>query len=91
MEISSDDIRPVTDLKNKSAQLLRQVQQTRRPIVLTKDGKPAAVLLNVKAFGEQLASKRLARLLREAEKELAAGKGRDIDDFFSEFAKSHQL
>lgn len=91
MEILTDDIRPVTDLKNKLTQLLRRVQKTRRPILLTTDGKPAALLLDVKAFGEQLAPKRLARLLRQAEKEIIQGRGRDINDFFIEFAKAKQL
>jgi hypothetical protein len=38
-----------------------------------------------------LASKRLARLLEQAEKEIAEGKGRDIDEFFKEFAEAHKL
>jgi hypothetical protein len=38
-----------------------------------------------------LASRRLARLLKQAEKEIAEGKGRDIDEFFDEFARTHKL
>lgn len=91
MEIFAEDIRPAADLKKKSGQLLRQVQTTRRPILLTKNGKPTAVLIDVKEFAEQLASRRLARLLKQAEKEIAEGKGRDIDEFFNEFAKTHKL
>ena len=67
------------------------MENTRRPILLTKNGKPAAVLLNVKEFAEKLASKELALLLKEAEKEIADGKGRDLDEFFDEFAKAHKL
>jgi prevent-host-death family protein len=91
MEFFAEDIRPVADLKNKSNQLLRQVQTTRRPILLTKNGKPAAILVDVKEFAEKLASKRLTRMLKQAEKEIAKGKGRDIDEFFEEFAKAYQL
>lgn len=91
MEILTDDIRPAAELKNKSTQLLRQVQTTRRPILLTQKGRPAAVLVDVKEFAKKLASKRLARLLKQAEVEIAEGKGRDIDEFFDEFAKTHKL
>ncbi len=87
MQIFAEDIRPVADLKNKSSQLLRHVQTARRPILLTKKGKPTAVLVDVKEFAEKLASKELALLLKQAEKEVAEGKGRDID----EFAKTHKL
>jgi prevent-host-death family protein len=91
MQIYTEDIRPVADLKNKSSQLLRHVQTTRRPLLLTKKGKLTAVLVDVKEFADQLASKELALLLRESEKEVAEGKGRDIDEFFDEFAKTHKL
>jgi prevent-host-death family protein len=91
MEILAEDIRPAADLKKKSSQLLKQVQSTRRPIVLTKNGKPTAVLIDVKKFAEQLASTRLARLLQQAEEEIAEGKGRDIDEFFDEFAKAYKI
>jgi len=91
MQIFAEDIRPVADLKNKSSHLLRRVQNTRRPILLTKNGKPAAVLVNVKEFVEKLASKELAFLLKQAEKEIADGKGRELDEFFDEFAKTHKL
>jgi len=91
MQILVEDIRPTTDLKNKSNQLLRYVQKTRRPILLTKNGKPTAVLVDVKEFAKKLASKELTMLLKEAEKEVAQGKGRDIDEFFEAFAKAHKL
>ena len=91
MEIFANDIRPAKDLKNKSTQLLRQVQATRRPILLTQKGKPAAVLLDIKLFASQLASRKLQALLKEAENDFAAGKDRDINEFFEEFAKANNL
>lgn len=91
MQIFADDIRPASDLKSKAGQLLRQVQGTGRPILLTQKGKPAAVLVNVKEFTERLASKKLERLLNQAEAEMAQGKGRDLDEFYDEFSKTHKL
>lgn len=91
MQILTEDIRPIADLKTKSSQLLRHIQHTRRPVLLTKNGKPTAVLMDVKEFASKMASKELAVLLRQAEKEIASGKGRDIDEFFDEFARTHHL
>lgn len=91
MQIYAEDIRPVANLKNKSNQLLRHAQTTRRPILLTKKGKPTAAFVDVKEFADQPASKELALLLKEAEKEVAEGRGRDIDEFFEEFAAAHKL
>jgi prevent-host-death family protein len=50
MEILAEDIRPIAELKTKTGRLLRHVQSTRRPLLLTQKGKPTAVLLGVKEF-----------------------------------------
>ena len=91
MEILSEDIRPLSDLKHKTDQLLLHLQATRRPILFVEDGKPAAVLLGPQEFAEGMGSARLASLLRQAESEIAEGKGRNLDEFFTEFAKTHKL
>ncbi len=91
MEILAEDIRPIADLKTKTSRLLRHIQNTRRPLLLTQNGKPTAVLLDVKEFASQLASRNLQALLKQAETEIAEGKGRDINEFFEEFAKANKL
>ena len=37
-------IEPVTVLKTRSAELIRQAQETGQPIIITQNGKPTAVL-----------------------------------------------
>lgn len=91
MEILAEDIRPIADLKTKTKQLLRHAPSTRRPLLLTKKGKRAAVLVDVKEFALQLASRNMPALLKQAENEIAQGKGRDITEFFEEFAKANNL
>jgi len=91
MEILAEDIRPVSDLKNKSTQLVRRVQTTRRPVLLTKNGKPAVVLMDAAEFAAKLASMRMSSLLKEAERDIAEGKGRDLDEFFAEFARKNKI
>ena len=49
----TDDIRTVTELKRKTREILRQVHETRRPVVVTVNGKADAVLAaSVFHFGE---------------------------------------
>ena len=43
MKISTD-IKPVTQLKTRAADLLKQVNETHRPIVITQNGEPRAML-----------------------------------------------
>jgi prevent-host-death family protein len=46
----TDDIRSVTELKRKTREILDQVRQTGRPVVLTVNGKADAVLMDVEQF-----------------------------------------
>ncbi len=41
---TSTDIKPVTYLKPRAADMLKQINETHRPIVITQNGKPKAVL-----------------------------------------------
>ena len=43
--LPTDDIRSVTDLKRKTREILDQVRQTGRPVVLTVNGRADAVLM----------------------------------------------
>jgi len=40
----SRDIKPVTYLKSGAADLLKQINETHRPVIITQNGEPKAVL-----------------------------------------------
>ncbi len=44
------DIKPVSYLKSKSADLLKQINETHRPIIINQNGEPRAVLQVPKKF-----------------------------------------
>ena len=46
----SEDVRPVTDLKIKSAEILNQVRRNRRPVLLTRRGTGVAVLIDLAEY-----------------------------------------
>ena len=39
-----DDIQTLTEFKKNASKLIKQVQETKRPLVLTVNGKPAVVI-----------------------------------------------
>lgn len=74
----SQDIRPVSDLKSHGAELVRQVTEQHRPVVLSRHGRAVAVLLSVEEYeGMQdvVATSELRRALEEADAEIDAGHG----------------
>lgn len=46
----TNDIRPVTYLKSRAADLLKQINETRRPVIITQNGEPKAVLQDPESF-----------------------------------------
>lgn len=46
------DIQPISNLKRRTAELLRQLKETGDPIVLTRNGEPAAVIQDPAAYQE---------------------------------------
>ena len=46
----SEDILPVGEFKTHASRVIRRLQATKRPFVITQNGKPAAVLLTPAEF-----------------------------------------
>jgi prevent-host-death family protein len=51
-----DDIKPISEFRANSAAVIEQVRESGRPVVLTQNGRSAAVLLDVRVY-EQLMEK----------------------------------
>ncbi len=68
------DVRTVTEMKTRAARLLDQVNADRRPIVVTKDGKPRGVLLDVESYEEMRNAVGLMALALEGLDEVRSGR-----------------
>jgi prevent-host-death family protein len=80
----TEDFRTLTELKKDLLQILEQVHRTRRPIVVTRGGKPDVVILDAATYEERLKTVHLGRLLAEAHADVRAGRTRPADEFFAE-------
>jgi prevent-host-death family protein len=72
----SEDVIPVTDLKAHLSEVVRRVEDSGRPVVLTRHGRGVLVLMSVQAYeGLQDAQERLElrQAVEEAERDLAEG------------------
>ncbi len=64
-----------TVFRANAAELIEQVRDTRRPLVLTQGGHSAAVVPDVEEHDSLLEELDLLRDIRLAEKEIKSGKG----------------
>ncbi len=82
-----EDIKPVSELKMNTKEIFNQLHATKRPIIITVNGKPDVVLLDANEYEAQLKLLNLKILLDEAENDIRNNRIRSADDFFSEFDK----
>lgn len=69
----SADVRPVTEFRARTSAVLAQVHETKRPVVLTQNGRSSAVLLDVEVYEALMDELELLRHLQVAEAQAAAG------------------
>ncbi len=60
-------IRPVSDLRNNFAEITRDVQSSKEPVFLTKNGAGSIVVMSMEAYEEGLYESQVYDKLREAE------------------------
>lgn len=78
------EIIPVRDLRQETAAVLKRLQSSGQPVVITQRGRTAAVLLSADAYERSERERRLLRLLVRGEQEITAGIGYDLDDVLAE-------
>lgn len=70
----TEDIKPVTYMKSRAAELLKSVGETRRPVVITQNGEPKGVLLDVDSYQQLRDGTLLMKLAAQGEADLRAGR-----------------
>jgi prevent-host-death family protein len=78
----SQDIKPVTYLKTKAADLLRQINETHRPVIITQNGEPRAVLQDPKSYENMRNAIGLLKLISQGEDEIRRGQSKSQEDVF---------
>ena len=90
----TQDIQPLTTFRNNSVEFIQQLKATQRPIILTVNGKPEAVLQDPAAYQRLLdlaAEADAHEGIRQALEQQSQGKGRPAADFFEEMRTKHGI
>jgi prevent-host-death family protein len=70
----SKDIKSVTYLKSRAADLLKQINDTHRPVIITQNGEPKAVLQDPQSFEQMRNAIGLLKLIAQGEDDIKKGK-----------------
>ncbi|MDD5057426.1 MAG: type II toxin-antitoxin system Phd/YefM family antitoxin [Sideroxydans sp.] len=86
----STQIKPLSYLQDHTSQIIRDVSESREPLLITQDGEAKLVVMDVKSYEEHEQTVALLRILSLGNKEIEQGKFRDAEDVFAELDKTAQ-
>ena len=74
------NIRPVSDLRNHFAEITREVQLSKEPVFLTKNGVGSIVVMSMESYEQNRYDSMVYDKLREAELQAASTQERQSHD-----------
>ncbi|MDH3348719.1 MAG: type II toxin-antitoxin system Phd/YefM family antitoxin [Desulfobulbaceae bacterium] len=78
----TNDIKPVTYLKSRAADLLKQINETHRPVIITQNGEPKAVLQDAQSYEDMRNAIGILKLILQGETDIREGKVLSQGDVF---------
>lgn len=88
------DIQSLTTFRRRSGDFLKQLRKSKRPVVLTVNGKAAAVVQDAEAYQRLLDIAALADAgegIRQGSEDARKGRGQPAREFFKEFESRYGL
>ncbi|NPA72800.1 MAG: type II toxin-antitoxin system Phd/YefM family antitoxin [Gammaproteobacteria bacterium] len=82
------DIQPLSDFRANTASFIRQINETRRPIVITQRGKGVAVVMDVSEYEAMQERIELLEEIQKSEAQISAGLGLSNSDARSQILMS---
>ena len=87
----TEDVKTVSEVKQNLRAVLGQIRDTGRPVVVTVNGKPDAVLIDVDTYERKLRSLNLVGLLAEGEQDVQQGRTRPASAFLKELKRAKKI
>ncbi len=78
----TQDIKPVTYLKSRAADILKQINETHRPVIITQNGEPKAILQDPESYENMRNAIGILKLISQGEDEIRSGKARPQQEVF---------
>ena len=77
-------IKPISYVKAHTAQIIRDIEETGNPLIITQNGEAKAVIMDVREYDGMRQSLALLKMLAMSSREIKQGKVRDAKDVFAD-------
>lgn len=87
----SKDIKPITYMKTHSSDLVKEVNNNKRPIVITQNGVAKAVLIDIDSYENQQEILMMLKLVAQGEEDIKKKRVIEQDELFQRLDKKYSL
>lgn len=70
---ANEDIKPLSEFRSKMAYYFNKIKKTKRPLIITQNGKSTAIVLDVSEYEAMINKIELLEELRVSEEQIAKG------------------
>lgn len=82
-----EDIKPISYIKSHAAEILKRINDNRRPIIITQNGEAKGVFIDTDSYQKMKDTINLMKLIILSEAEIEKKKLREQDDVFENFER----
>ncbi|OZI52113.1 type II toxin-antitoxin system Phd/YefM family antitoxin [Bordetella genomosp. 5] len=79
----STQVKPISYLKSHAAEIVKELSETREPMLITQNGEAKLVVMDVQSFEEQEQTIALLQLLAHGRREIEEGRVIPAADVFA--------
>ncbi len=83
----SSHIKPISYFKSHTADIVRDITESREPMLITQNGEAKLVVMDVKSYEEYEETLSLLKILALGNKQIEAGEYRSAEEVFSDLDK----
>ena len=81
----------IAELQAQTGEIIAKTERSGQPFLITKNGKPTALLLDAKKFFNNLAAENLASQIAIGEADIAVGRVQDLDKALQEIRRGRKV
>lgn len=83
----STQVRPVSYLKSHAAEIIKDITESREPMLITQNGEAKLVVMDVRSYEEHEETLALLKILALGNHEIEQGNFRSADDVFKDLER----
>lgn len=80
----STQVKPISYLKSHAAEIIKDISESREPMLITQNGEAKLVVMDVRTYEEHEETLALLKILALGNREIEQGNFRPVDDVLAE-------